>query len=245
MEIKTITCPNCGANTTNAQNCEYCGSLLVRFVDKGIDLSKTTYTSDSATLPGLANELKRHLELQKEKPDEYVCTELLSTTDAGCSDLYIDSNDLENGLGVALEFLTYNNANDDWKKQHNRDVEKQLETFKTLDCYPLFSCNLSTLTNNSNEEFYCREYSIDFGKDAEGAARLVSEILQKVKGWTMNTNFDMFTEVGHDNIQKARNSWEKAHGSNKANEQKDNSGCLGLIGGAIIIGATSLLISCL
>lgn len=29
-EIKTIVCPNCGANTTNHQNCEYCGSMLVR-----------------------------------------------------------------------------------------------------------------------------------------------------------------------------------------------------------------------
>ena len=29
-EIKTILCPNCGANTTNHQNCEYCGSMLVR-----------------------------------------------------------------------------------------------------------------------------------------------------------------------------------------------------------------------
>lgn len=28
--VKSYTCPNCGANTTNAEKCEYCGSLLVR-----------------------------------------------------------------------------------------------------------------------------------------------------------------------------------------------------------------------
>ena len=81
MELKVLKCPNCGANTTNAQNCEYCGSLLVRFVDKGIDLSKTSYTNDSVTFPGLAAELKRNLKLQKENPNVFVATDLHSKRD--------------------------------------------------------------------------------------------------------------------------------------------------------------------
>lgn len=32
-QIKTVVCPNCGANATNLQNCEYCGSMLVRCCD--------------------------------------------------------------------------------------------------------------------------------------------------------------------------------------------------------------------
>ena len=28
----------------------------------------------------------------------------------------------------------------------------------------------------------------------------------------MNTNFDMYTEFGADNVQKARDNWDKAHG---------------------------------
>lgn len=48
-ELKSYTCPNCGANTTDARNCEFCGSLLVRFVEKGIDLSQTTYLDDTET----------------------------------------------------------------------------------------------------------------------------------------------------------------------------------------------------
>ena len=27
---KTIICPNCGAVSTNLENCEYCGSILVK-----------------------------------------------------------------------------------------------------------------------------------------------------------------------------------------------------------------------
>ena len=77
MELKSYVCPNCGANTTNTQNCEYCGSLLVRFVEKGIDLSHTSYLNNNAVFPGLVEELKRNLELQSENPKDWVATDLL------------------------------------------------------------------------------------------------------------------------------------------------------------------------
>lgn len=48
-QIKTVICPNCGANATNLQNCEYCGSILVqcsaakaRGVDVDIEQLKET-----------------------------------------------------------------------------------------------------------------------------------------------------------------------------------------------------------
>lgn len=28
--LKGITCPNCGANTTNQDVCEFCGSIIIR-----------------------------------------------------------------------------------------------------------------------------------------------------------------------------------------------------------------------
>ena len=68
-ELKSYTCPNCGANTTDARNCEFCGSLLVRFVEKGIDLSQTTYLDDTETFPGLINALKQNLQLQESTSD--------------------------------------------------------------------------------------------------------------------------------------------------------------------------------
>lgn len=225
MEIKTITCPNCGANTTNAQNCEYCGSLLVRFVDKGIDLSKTSYTNDSATFPGLAEELKRNLQLQEKNPGEGVATDLCTKkADTGDSENIcvlrsgkcdwadgqeMNISDSKKGLIISLNFATYID-NDDYK-EYNQRVEKQLEAFKKLYSFPLFTSHISNYTY-ADKERYSRAYAIDFGNDAEGAARLISEILQKVYGWTMNTNFDMFTEVGADNMQRARDNWNKAHG---------------------------------
>lgn len=53
MEMNVIKCPNCGASSTNHTNCEYCGSLLVRFVDKGIDLSTTSYLTNDKVYAGL------------------------------------------------------------------------------------------------------------------------------------------------------------------------------------------------
>ena len=60
-----IKCPNCGASSTNHTNCEYCGSLLVRFVDKGIDLSTTSYLTNDKVYDGLIDALKQNLERQE------------------------------------------------------------------------------------------------------------------------------------------------------------------------------------
>jgi hypothetical protein len=70
---------------------------------------------------------------------------------------------------------------------------------------------------------YGREYAINFGTDAEGAARLISEVLIKVEGWSPTDTYDMFTNVG-DNVERARKAWDEAHGFSN-----DNSGCAGII----------------
>lgn len=65
MENIALRCPNCGASATNHQNCEYCGSLLVRFIDKQIVLDENKYGSKSFKLKGLENALRRNLEEQE------------------------------------------------------------------------------------------------------------------------------------------------------------------------------------
>ncbi len=64
-QLTPIVCPNCGANTTNHSNCEYCGSLLVRFVDAQIDVMQTPYADNTIVLPGLVEELRKNLAAQK------------------------------------------------------------------------------------------------------------------------------------------------------------------------------------
>ena len=223
-EVKSYVCPNCGANTTNAQNCEYCGSLLVRFVEKGIDLSNTTYTNDCITFPGLAAELKKNLRLQEENPEKGVVTDLFAKIDnipdsisimrpGYC--LWLDEQPINLGNGsdglivsICFERLADFCGDEDF----NKEMDDQLNRFKQLDCFELFA---SHSAYDSVDKIYRREYAIDFGNDAEGAARLISEILQKVKGWTLEANFDMLTNVGVDNCNKARREWIEAHGFGK------------------------------
>lgn len=243
MEVKTFVCPNCGANTTNTQNCEYCGSLLVRFVERGIDLSHTTYTSNEAVFPGLIQELKRNLKLQEENPNIGVATDMhiekangdgefinimsgIRWADGTISPEFDGS---KRGLCIALDFSTYTNVAS--SKEFNNRRDAQLAKFRQLDSFPLFTSHNCAYVDDQGLSRYGRKYAINFGEDAEGAARLVSEILIKVLDWSLTEPYDMFTNVG-DNIERARNAWREAHGY-------DNTGCGGMMIALIItIGLT-------
>jgi len=48
---KSIVCPNCGASATNLENCEYCGSFLVRFTDQNISFDHDHYSEESTGDP--------------------------------------------------------------------------------------------------------------------------------------------------------------------------------------------------
>lgn len=64
MNVSTIICPNCGASTTNLRNCEYCGSLLVRFPMLGLSIDKKKYGSKTNLPSGLVNALQNNLDKQ-------------------------------------------------------------------------------------------------------------------------------------------------------------------------------------
>ena len=243
-ELKSYVCPNCGANTTNAQNCEYCGSLLVRFVEKGIDLSHTSYLNDNAVFPGLVEELKRNLKLQSENPKVAVSTDLLKKFDNRRELLCImngliwkdgtvspEFDGSKKGLCIVLGFDTYMDFTDDPAfKNYNDEQDAQLAKFRQLDSFPLFTAHNCTCKDGYGCSLYGRSYAINFGEDAEGAARLVSEILIKVNGWSPTEPYDMFTNVGDNNIYRARDEWDAAHGfGTVSNFESTDSGCLGII----------------
>lgn len=228
MEEKTLRCPNCGANTTNADNCEYCGSLLVRFVEKGIDLSKTSYTSNTEVFPGLIRELKQNLALQKQG-DESVVTDivraigtrgLLSIIRTGhcvwADDHEIVLSNSDKGLAIVFDFDTYIHADDKEVIDYNKEKEQQHALFKQLPCYELFTSHRCFYKGDNGEECKGIEYAIDFGEDAEGAARLISEIMIKVFGVSLDEDVEFYTNYG-DNIGKAR---EQIYASTRAVYEK-------------------------
>lgn len=264
-ELKTYVCPNCGANTTNAQNCEYCGSLLVRFVEKGIDLTATTYTSNDAVFPGLIAELQKNLRLQ-EVTEESVVTDIWTAkyTDddngnCGCvlrsgrcswyDGTDMNLNDEEKGLVISLEFSTYVNSGNE---TFNANVLSQQKRFEQLKSANLFTKNICYYTDQWGDKRKGVQFAIDFGCDAEGAARLISEVLNKVYEIDLSESMEYYTKVGVDNVNKCRDEVNAARGFGTVNVESQqtnagNDGCavtiIALIGSvaSIIAGVTSLL----
>lgn len=252
MELKTYVCPNCGANTTNAENCEFCGSLLVRFVEKGIDLSQTSYTNDSEVFPRLITELKKNLKLQEENKGVFVSTDIFwmtATGDRGALSILsagsepdvphfkdgtpINLGSKARGLIIAFDFSTY--ADSRQFSEFNERVDAQLKEFKQLKSFPLFTSHYGPF-DESGYNRLGREYAILFGEDVEGAARLISEELMKVEGLKPTDSYDIFTNVGVTAVNNARDAWCKTHGFS-------NAGCAGvLLAGLLLIGASIALL---
>ena len=249
MELKTYVCPNCGANTTNAENCEYCGSLLVRFVEKGIDLSQTSYTDNSEVFPGLISELKKNLKLQEDNKGVDVSTVIFWVNAAGdIGNDYINSASSENlfmdgtpmnlgpkskGLIVTFDFSTP--ITDDSEISEITDAE--LKKFKQLKSFPLFTSHYDSFVSEEGIKVLGRQYVIHFGEDAEGAARLISEVLTKVKGLKPTDSYDFYTTNVRADIKKVGDAWFEAHGFGNSNTNTNNSGCAGvLLAGVVLIG---------
>lgn len=220
-ELKTYVCPNCGASTTNTQNCEYCGSLLVRFAEKGIDISNTSYKSDAKILPGLVYELQTNLKIQEELKGEPVETEIIwrdedskwkergrwdSLKIVSPNDLFQDCSQINTeeavGLILVLEIPLLQNELDAPSNAINEKGKKIIEELKQLASYPLFKSHLSEGLVDSDlceglvddeVKWNIWEYFIDFGKDVKGAARLTSEILVKLYGVN---NYTIYTKEG-------------------------------------------------
>ena len=229
MVEKLLKCPNCGANATNHQNCEYCGSLLVRFVDKSIDLSNTSYTSNAEVFPGLIQHLQQNLRMQSNnssvatdifreigKQQENTNGIVLSVLQTGrCT--WSDGQDVRivegnKGLYVGLNFLTVLENDSEEAIRFNQTTEEVLSRFEKLDCFPLFTPHMS-YGKSFGEKTKIREYAIDFGLDVEGAARLISDIMQKVYQIPLTERIEIFTNNGKINIDKARKEACKARGA--------------------------------
>lgn len=219
MEANVIKCPNCGASSTNHTNCEYCGSLLVRFVEKGIDLTNSSYIDNSRVFPGLIGELQKNLKLQKQYDgEESVSTEICWITKTGVDDyIFVESkgsidiyekygvdNDNNESLKLIVE-LSFNRSVDP-NPEYDSEKDEQFMKFTRLKSFSLFKSFYA-----KDEDNIWREFEIDFGQDAEGAARLISEILVTVYGLSISDSLGFITGIGDDFWEKEK-IWREAHG---------------------------------
>ena len=226
-EIKSFVCPNCGANTTNTTNCEYCGSLLVRFVEKGIDLSQTVYLNNDKVLPGLIKHLERNLAIQKkeiaitdiswiDQNGDKPTISVLTQSNAAWSDRRdIEISDANDGLIIALSFDYYADSSTE-SQQINRLAKYQEQKFKKLPSFELFTPHNSIIYDDDVEcQITVHEYAIYFGHDAEGAARIISEILVEVMDIKLDdSSIEIHTDTADAITQyreKSNQAWDEEH----------------------------------
>lgn len=213
MSGTTYVCPNCGANITNRLNCEYCGSLLVRFVDKGIDLSKTAMLNDEMVYPGMVDALRRNI-LMQDNCEEAVTTDFYIRNAHGVREIipgsvlrtgfsvWPDGNPLilsqrkdKRGLVVAFGFSQYENPSSDRQRSINRDDREALDRFRKIDSYPLFT-QCECIVKDTDGVFKHTGYAVDFGEDAEGAAKILSEVYRKVRLIPEGVRLECYTNQG-------------------------------------------------
>jgi len=174
--VKAIVCPNCGANTKNYHNCEYCGSLLVRYTAENKVVDEMTFGKDVPEIAGLKDELKKNLSFQRiKKSDDAVVTtitdrdgcvyQVLNTMDChlGTDTGNPFENSGEEGIAFRVTFEIRDN-NIDFAEQE----KARLRWFKQQNFFFLFT------PQNHSKGIY---YYIDFGQDVDNAAKLISKII--------------------------------------------------------------------
>lgn len=234
-ELKSYVCPNCGANTTNAQNCDYCGSLLVRFVERNIDLSGTSYLNNDKVIPGLIKHLEQNLLAQKTGRD--VITDIYFKNERGEYDsifvlpqgiaswkegapVYIGGSD--DGLLIVVSFLECLNSGYD---EFNKNGKLSEQKFKQLPCSHLFTPHAGFYTQENGLKIKISEYAINFGHDPEGAARIISEFFAKVYGISSDDpSIEIFTNAGEEAIINSRTECSRLfYGVDNSEETDDRS----------------------
>ena len=169
-KIKALNCPNCGAATTNRKNCEFCNSLLVRFVEKGIEIDQSLYGKEAFIFLGLSELLETFVQ------------KINAFSEGGWVDLVIYDGFNNRELltvsslgGSKLEF-------EDCKERiivTFFDDDPYFELLKKTDFFSLFS-----FYDDKDLEYYY----IDYGTDYEGAAKIITQILIKVIGMNPSTS---------------------------------------------------------
>lgn len=228
--MRAIECPNCGAPATNHDNCEYCGSLMVRFADKGLDSLANEFLRSHSVLPGLLNHLHKNIEIQEQAEQD-------NSKDIAATDIWIDDENWSGGkvvfctvlpaANLALGSFTIDSSgcidmiqpfeNYDgislatlfqfkiYKDAESAPIERErLNNFKKLSSFPLFESYVSS-GDDSGNEYTLYDYAINFGRDEEGAAMLISEVAEKVYGCDPNKALEYYTN-NFDVIENIRSS---------------------------------------
>ena len=196
-----IVCPNCGANTTNRKNCEYCGSMLVRFVDKNIAIDQNVFGKNALSFSSVVMHLKKNLELQNElSSTDVVRTEFIISNDSFVEEPYLcvyGGNISETKYAFYFsEGFQLGDANippsseprlllcfatplsDDYKNIFKRSCHAILFSSADIPAYDGEGRIIEYKKKSEKRDLYY----LDMGQDYENAAKIITDLYQKVYG---------------------------------------------------------------
>ena len=196
-----IVCPNCGANTTNRRNCEYCGSALVRFADQNVAIDQNVFGKNALSFSNVATALKKNLELQNDlSSSEVVLTEfILDQKSAHDFDVWVYGGNITSETRYVSNSLIYSFNIGDANIPSSSEprlilcfatpfMEHTRERF-LKSCYvSLFSCADIPLYvkgevwekkkgNRFTDRYF---YYLDIGQDYESATKIITDIYQRI-----------------------------------------------------------------
>lgn len=191
MEVKTIVCPNCGANVTNLKNCEYCGSILVRYIDKGVAIDEKIYGKNVLVIPGLEEELKKNLSLQEIRGENQLVITTMAISDRRG---YQILESVKCNFGTSVPTSPFPNAETpsialrvvfetrSTNPEEAAEEKRRLQAFKQNNYFFMFT------PQSHIKGMY---YYIDFGSDVENAVKVISAIVnENINIATTNFAFD-------------------------------------------------------
>ena len=218
MNAEVIKCPSCGASHQNHINCEYCGSLFVRYEEIGLstdNILKPNGNFGGFAFDGLEKALEENLSLQKEESFIVtdICFELeipdkkeksffkglfgikeekpkpiLQIIQSSAVESYFDQNTPSlPGVAIHIPFVRdgtgeHFNVRDGTGEHH--DVKNPLSRFEQMEESKLFTIIIRD---------HVKDYCVDFGNDATGAAYLISKILIEFFGLSSTSSLNAFT----------------------------------------------------
>ena len=164
--MRTVVCPNCGANATNLHNCDFCGSYLVQKAALGIDMK------------GYLQNAKEYYSAGVEKIVQYYCSILGKHNLSDGLDLYFEQDDK-----VVVLLIPTSNYGISMRLFEPILSEKGLTNkFKNSNVFAAF--NVSEATEREAETGEVTRtieiYESDFGTDYAGAALVVNQLLRDV-----------------------------------------------------------------
>ena len=188
--MDVVTCPACGASAKNIRNCDYCGSLFVRYADNSVqvDLDRLFDENQSFTgfaFSGLEKELRTNISLQTE--NSFIVTEVYGPNES-CLQIVQSNYD----IGISNPILPSVTIHIPFVEGNGNDYEG----FLKLEESALF-------TRVQGDEF--NSYVIDFGNDPVGTAYLASIILERVMGITKSSTLT-YTTSDFNDVPSSSNS---------------------------------------